>query len=281
MGDPSKKRHLPSFIVDAKINSTSKAITSHKKIRPGVVSICYNLDTSTTSKYGSPPAIPLASATSEKSKRIDPTPSFEGPKKFSEIVSHCLDVKFPKSPSQLQETENSPCLKATTTVPDSSSNRPLVHVRALASSGNGFAANTVGLVASTDGDATSSSRWKKLSAVVAKRSPSPKFAKLIRARCRYGAACYRKNPDHLAEFLHPRDPEWNAGATLLTAPALSSRRPKKKINYVESGSSESEREAEDSPRSRVQGNSTGWGLQAEKKQSTSQTGKKRKVNVTQ
>lgn len=33
-----------------------------------------------------------------------------------------------------------------------------------------------------------------------------------RERCMYGANCYRRNADHLAEFSHPRDVDWGEGA---------------------------------------------------------------------
>uniref|UniRef100_A0A2A4K6H3 Aprataxin and PNK-like factor PBZ domain-containing protein n=1 Tax=Heliothis virescens TaxID=7102 RepID=A0A2A4K6H3_HELVI len=34
----------------------------------------------------------------------------------------------------------------------------------------------------------------------------------LRERCLYGENCYRRNPQHLSEFAHPRDADWGAGA---------------------------------------------------------------------
>ncbi|XP_072947366.1 aprataxin and PNK-like factor isoform X2 [Epargyreus clarus] len=34
----------------------------------------------------------------------------------------------------------------------------------------------------------------------------------LRERCMYGANCYRRNPLHLAQYSHPRDADWGAGA---------------------------------------------------------------------
>ncbi|XP_045766795.1 aprataxin and PNK-like factor isoform X1 [Maniola jurtina] len=33
----------------------------------------------------------------------------------------------------------------------------------------------------------------------------------LRERCMYGANCYRKNPQHLSQFSHPRDSDWGPG----------------------------------------------------------------------
>ncbi|CAH0729460.1 unnamed protein product, partial [Brenthis ino] len=42
---------------------------------------------------------------------------------------------------------------------------------------------------------------------VDRKPPNP-----LRERCMYGANCYRKNPSHMAQFSHPRDADWGAGA---------------------------------------------------------------------
>jgi len=44
----------------------------------------------------------------------------------------------------------------------------------------------------------------------------------VRGRCRYGGACYRKSPDHLAEFAHPGDPDWDQAVDLSKVAASSS-----------------------------------------------------------
>ncbi|XP_052750021.1 aprataxin and PNK-like factor isoform X2 [Galleria mellonella] len=48
-----------------------------------------------------------------------------------------------------------------------------------------------------------------------KKTPSPSPAKplipQLRERCMYGANCYRKNPQHKAQFSHPADTDWGAG----------------------------------------------------------------------
>ena len=34
-----------------------------------------------------------------------------------------------------------------------------------------------------------------------------------RMRCKYGSACYRKNPQHFVDFAHPDDPDWEGAVT--------------------------------------------------------------------
>ncbi|CAG4950957.1 unnamed protein product [Colias eurytheme] len=42
--------------------------------------------------------------------------------------------------------------------------------------------------------------------------PSPqKPQNNLRERCYYGARCYRRNPLHMAQFSHPKDPDWGTG----------------------------------------------------------------------
>ncbi|XP_038206306.1 aprataxin and PNK-like factor isoform X2 [Zerene cesonia] len=42
--------------------------------------------------------------------------------------------------------------------------------------------------------------------------PSPqKQPNNLRERCYYGARCYRRNPLHMAQFSHPKDPDWGTG----------------------------------------------------------------------
>ncbi|XP_045495811.1 aprataxin and PNK-like factor isoform X2 [Colias croceus] len=42
--------------------------------------------------------------------------------------------------------------------------------------------------------------------------PSPqKLQNNLRERCYYGARCYRRNPLHMAQFSHPKDPDWGTG----------------------------------------------------------------------
>ncbi|XP_013134570.1 PREDICTED: aprataxin and PNK-like factor isoform X2 [Papilio polytes] len=41
---------------------------------------------------------------------------------------------------------------------------------------------------------------------------SPPKQNLKRERCMYGEKCYRKNPQHKAQFSHPGDADWGAGA---------------------------------------------------------------------
>ncbi|XP_028170148.1 aprataxin and PNK-like factor isoform X1 [Ostrinia furnacalis] len=43
-------------------------------------------------------------------------------------------------------------------------------------------------------------------------SKSPPQNQILRERCMYGANCYRKNPQHKAQFSHPTDPDWGSGA---------------------------------------------------------------------
>ena len=35
----------------------------------------------------------------------------------------------------------------------------------------------------------------------------------LRMRCKYGSACYRKNPQHFVDFAHPDDPDWEGALT--------------------------------------------------------------------
>ncbi|KAJ8713218.1 hypothetical protein PYW07_013588 [Mythimna separata] len=42
-------------------------------------------------------------------------------------------------------------------------------------------------------------------------APQPKPAPPARERCIYGANCYRRNPQHKAQFSHPSDADWGAG----------------------------------------------------------------------
>ncbi|XP_063892938.1 aprataxin and PNK-like factor isoform X1 [Helicoverpa armigera] len=44
--------------------------------------------------------------------------------------------------------------------------------------------------------------------VASPAQPKPR----LRERCLYGENCYRRNPQHLSEFSHPRDADWGAGS---------------------------------------------------------------------
>ncbi|KAL0822834.1 hypothetical protein ABMA28_004831 [Loxostege sticticalis] len=44
------------------------------------------------------------------------------------------------------------------------------------------------------------------------KAPQAQQNPQLRERCMYGANCYRKNPQHKAQFSHPTDSDWGAGA---------------------------------------------------------------------
>ncbi|XP_068618382.1 aprataxin and PNK-like factor isoform X2 [Battus philenor] len=59
---------------------------------------------------------------------------------------------------------------------------------------------------SNESDATASSSGVSDDASSSKGQPKK------RERCMYGTNCYRKNPQHKAQFSHPSDPDWGTGA---------------------------------------------------------------------
>ncbi|XP_061715433.1 aprataxin and PNK-like factor isoform X2 [Cydia pomonella] len=64
----------------------------------------------------------------------------------------------------------------------------------------------------SNGAGPSSGQADQASASNATDGKAPPSPVPPRERCMYGADCYRRNPVHKAQFAHPRDADWGAGA---------------------------------------------------------------------